>query len=191
MFIQIIYKILFTWLVARCSGGLLDPSLFKHVLDDVANNGLGVSQIQDHFNSLTYTDTTVDGSSLATEISSSLSSKFNGPIQALNNLKTAIEDEIGNFRTSTSIVECCQARGTTYNSRFRSTVNMNEACITKSENSPSSIRYPNNRIVEVMKKNYQENPELKWQYLGTEDGILLNYPSFKFSTCRDYDPRFR
>jgi hypothetical protein len=68
---------------------------------------------------------------------------------------------------------------------------MNEACITKSENSPSSIRYPNNRIVEVMKKNYQENPELKWQYLGTEDGILLNYPSFKFSTCRDYDPRFR
>jgi hypothetical protein len=56
------------------------------------------------------------------QISSSLSSKFNGPIQALNNLKKAIEAEIGNFRTSTSIVECCQARGTTYNSRFRSTV---------------------------------------------------------------------
>ncbi|XP_053377482.1 VWFA and cache domain-containing protein 1-like isoform X2 [Mercenaria mercenaria] len=195
MFIQWFVEVVAIWLMsegcARCYGQVIDPSLFRNVLDDVANNALGVNEIQNYFNSLTYTDTPVDGPSLATEISSSLSSKFNGPIQALGKLKSAVERDISSFQSVTGLDECCQATGNVYNERFRSTVNTNDACITISENSPSTIRYPTQSIVEVMKENYRDNPELKWQYLGTEDGILLNYPSFKFSACRDYDPRFR
>ena len=70
-------------------------------------------------------------------------------------------------------------------------VNTNEACYTRSDSSPSSIRYPTDRIMDVMKQNYRDNPELKWQYLGTEDGLLLNFPSYRLSSCGDYDPRFR
>lgn len=59
------------------------------------------------------------------QISTSLSNKFKGPIQALQKLKFAIEQEISSFSTNTSLLECCQSTGAVYNERFRSTVHSN------------------------------------------------------------------
>ena len=48
-------------------------------------------------------------------------------------------------------------------------------------------------LVETMKQNYANNPALKWQYVGTEDGVLHIYPASvncQF-TSESYDPRLR
>ncbi|KAJ7392146.1 hypothetical protein OS493_013518 [Desmophyllum pertusum] len=38
----------------------------------------------------------------------------------------------------------------------------------------------------------QAFPSIKWQYFGTEEGMLANYPAFEDTAdCKSYDPRFR
>jgi len=37
-----------------------------------------------------------------------------------------------------------------------------------------------------------DQPFIKWQYFGSEEGILINFPAFQLSDdCSGYDPRFR
>ncbi|VDI58540.1 Hypothetical predicted protein [Mytilus galloprovincialis] len=169
----------------------VDGGRFSQVLTDIANNALGVNKIQEHYNSLRYTNSLLDGEGLVTEISASLSTKFNGPIQALMRIKQAIEEDIDSFPSVTSMPQCCHATGLTNSSQFRTKVNMMQACVTISSYSPQKRTFPTTKIQEVMKDNHNRNPNLKWQYFGKEDGIFINYPSFKLNDCSNYDPRFR
>ncbi|XP_063407199.1 VWFA and cache domain-containing protein 1-like [Mytilus trossulus] len=169
----------------------IDGGSFSQVLTDIANNALGVNKIQEHYNSLHYTNSLLDGEGLVTEISASLSTKFDGPIQALMRIKQAVEEDIDTFSSYTSMPQCCHATGLTNSSQFRTKVNMNQACVTISSYSPPERTFPTTKIQEVMKENNRLNPNLKWQYFGKEDGIYLNYPSLKLNDCSSYDPRFR
>ncbi|XP_076082495.1 VWFA and cache domain-containing protein 1-like isoform X1 [Mytilus galloprovincialis] len=169
----------------------VDGGRFSQVLTDIANNALGVNKIQEHYNSLHYTNSLLDGEGLVTEISASLSTKFDGPIQALMRIKQAVEEDIDRFPSYTSMPQCCHATGLTNSSQFRTKVNMNQACVTISSFSPPERTFPTTKIQDVMKDNHNRNPNLKWQYFGKEDGIYLNYPSLKLNDCSNYDPRFR
>ncbi|XP_071141369.1 VWFA and cache domain-containing protein 1-like isoform X1 [Mytilus edulis] len=169
----------------------VDGGRFSQVLTDIANNALGVNKIQEHYNNLRYTNSLLDGEGLVTEISASLSTKFDGPIQALMRIKQAVEEDIDSFPSYTSMPQCCHATGLTNSSQFRTKVNMNQACVTISAYSPPERTFPTAKIQDVMKDNYNRNPNLKWQYFGKEDGIYVNYPSLKLNDCSNYDPRFR
>ncbi|KAJ8315327.1 hypothetical protein KUTeg_007477 [Tegillarca granosa] len=166
---------------------VIDGAAFTNVLQSIANNALGVAKVQnlhvleEDYDKVIYRNTFLDGGGLVTEISSSLSRKFNGPIQALKKIKEAVEQDINSYTTTRTLKQCCQATG----------INTNEACVTISSDSPPGSTFPNTRIQEVMKENYRQNPNLKWQYFGKEDGVYVNYPSVKLSDCSNYDPRYR
>ena len=49
-------------------------------------------------------------------------------------------------------------------------------------------------LLDIMIKNYKSSSTSRWQYLGTEDGVLHIYPAA--NRCHiinndNYDPRFR
>ena len=49
-------------------------------------------------------------------------------------------------------------------------------------------------VIEVMKRNFQENGNLGWQYFGSEEGVHIFYPGKNASgnnACDEYDPRQR
>ena len=70
-----------------------------------------------------------------------------------------------------------------------SQVSENSACVSRST---SSVRFPNREIQDVMKKNYNNNPNLLWQYYAGTDGTFLIYPAHSFNpNCFSYDPRLR
>ncbi|XP_071151168.1 uncharacterized protein [Mytilus edulis] len=100
----------------------VDGGRFSQVLTDIANNALGVNKIQEHYNNLRYTNSLLDGEGLVTEISASLSTKFDGPIQALMRIKQAVEEDIDSFPSYTSMPQCCHATGLTNSSQFRTKV---------------------------------------------------------------------
>lgn len=75
---------------------------------------------------------------------------------------------------------------------FISKVDFDSMCVTTSGISSREKKYPtNNGILNTMKSNHKKNPSLLWQYVGFENGILINYPATKLSHCSSYDPRFR
>ncbi|KAJ8321750.1 hypothetical protein KUTeg_000221 [Tegillarca granosa] len=57
-------------------------------------------------------------------------------------------------------------------------------------NVAGNAKYPPRSVIDVMKKNYDDNNNILWQYFGSEDGTYINYPAVKLKSC-DYDPRFR
>uniref|UniRef100_K1RDU8 VWFA and cache domain-containing protein 1 n=1 Tax=Magallana gigas TaxID=29159 RepID=K1RDU8_MAGGI len=71
-------------------------------------------------------------------------------------------------------------------------VDFDSMCVSTSGISSREKKYPtNNGILNTMKSNHKKNPSLLWQYVGFENGILINYPATKLSHCSSYDPRFR
>ena len=43
----------------------------------------------------------------------------------------------------------------------------------------------------MYKENARSNPSLKWQYFGSEFGIINQFPSSRAADCGSYDHRFR
>lgn len=52
------------------------------------------------------------------------------------------------------------------------------------------ITKPTEPVYNVMKKNLNDFPDIKWQYFGSEKGEMVIYPSNK-NCDKNYDPRFR
>ncbi len=70
-------------------------------------------------------------------------------------------------------------------------VDTNHICYRQSEFASTSHLMPDDSLVSTFVNNRQIVSSVKWQYLGTEDGMAFVYPSSKASDCHKYDPRFR
>ena len=69
---------------------------------------------------------------------------------------------------------------------------MNVMCNTGVGMDDQNSVYPTQALLETFKKNHADNAGLKWQYFGSEDGVLMTYPAAKKCfTDSGYDPRFR
>ncbi|XP_013420899.1 VWFA and cache domain-containing protein 1 [Lingula anatina] len=150
--------------------------------------------MQAEYDKVSYREDSIDGPGNIRELANSLRTKFQGPISALTKIKDAIEDDYASFSSVRSMTQCCQVVEATYDKRFSQEVNFDKACVTIAGQSSVNKKFPTARVVEVMKENVRINPNLKWQYFGGEDGILLNYPAVKptgVPDCDSYDPRFR
>ena len=55
---------------------------------------------------------------------------------------------------------------------------------------PSDGEYPTAAVLNAMKANQARIPGLKWQYFGSEKGIMSLYPA-KRDCNHNFDPRFR
>lgn len=177
------------------SGSWIDGNILSEELNRIANDGLGAKEVQAEFDSLSYRLKAVDGQQLAQDLSRALAAKFQEPIHALNQTKSLIESEYFKFTNTRTMELCCEATELKYDSKFKTAVNFTKACVAVSSQSPQNMKFPTQSIVDLMKQNHDDYPNLKWQYFGTEDGITLQYPSVDYSTfypnCGDYDPRYR
>lgn len=68
-------------------------------------------------------------------------------------------------------------------------VNLNEVC-TSGEQLASATKFVTNTVCDKMKANLLAHPTIRWQYFGSEGGVMPVYPSFRQCDV-NYDPRFR
>ena len=54
----------------------------------------------------------------------------------------------------------------------------------------SPTKFPSEVMLKTMKSSLQGIPSIKWQYFGTEEGVIAIYPAFDMKD-KTYDPRFR
>lgn len=148
------------------------------------------------FDRLQFTQQAVDGATLITAVADKVGSKFKDRFSVVRKLKTAAEASYARSQASSSQWECCKTEDTSsnleYDSRFRQKVDLTTGCIAISGSAPSNRRYLDDTFVDEMKKILNDHPFIKWQYFGSEDGVLTNFPAFQLSNdCSGYDPRFR
>ncbi|XP_065940596.1 VWFA and cache domain-containing protein 1 isoform X3 [Magallana gigas] len=182
-------------LVLAC---LVSPSLAKINADILAGElnrvmeDIGYKELQDHFNRLEYTTFPIDYSTVTQKVADSITAKFREMEEALHLLRTNIEQDFLSFSSKRTTRECCENVEYKYVNRFRAKVDFDSMCVTTSGISSRQKKYPTkNGILNTMKSNHKKNPSLLWQYVGFENGILINYPATKLSHCSSYDPRFR
>ncbi len=114
----------------------------------------------------------------------------------MRKLKKAVEDSYGRSPSYLRQWECCKTKDISdyleYDSRFRQKVDLDKACVKISGSARSNRRYLDNIFVKEMKKMLNDYPFIKWQYFGSEEGMLTIFPAFEDkAACSSYDPRFR
>ncbi|XP_078384872.1 VWFA and cache domain-containing protein 1-like [Oculina patagonica] len=174
---------------------LLDARLFRRALTKLATDGLGVSDLQEHFDKLPFTETLVNGRTIIPNMAAEVSVKFKDRFLVVRKLKQAVESSWPKSPT-TNPAECCQIAnspsGLEYDSRFRKKVDFSRVCVKIPEGALSSREYVADSVVAKMEEIMKDHPFIKWQYFASEDGTYTNFPAFEdMADCRSYDPRFR
>ncbi|XP_078384871.1 VWFA and cache domain-containing protein 1-like [Oculina patagonica] len=176
---------------------LLDPKLLSQTLTKLATDGLGVDDLQEHFDKLKFTETSVDGSSIIPKLAAEVSGKFRERFLVVRKLKEAVESSWLMESPTTNPTECCQIanspNGLEYDSRFRKLkVDFSRVCVKIPVDAQASREYVADSVVNKMKDLMKNHEFIKWQYFASEDGTYTNFPAFEDTAdCRSYDPRFR
>ena len=90
--------------------------------------------------------------------------------------------------------ECCKVDKSTltYDARFRSEVDLNAICLKVAAHAPDNPGYLSDRFLAETKAISEEHSFVKWQYFGSEEGVMTNFPTYDDTEpCDRYDPRFR
>ncbi|XP_077994463.1 VWFA and cache domain-containing protein 1-like [Glandiceps talaboti] len=182
-----------TWLslFILSESAILDVNIFADKLDNLANEGLGVSEMQKHFDRLDFASRPIDGTTMINRLSTELSAKFKARLDALKNLQTSVQDSYASDIEGT-FPECCSVTGLEYDSRFGIEIDVDDACERISPSvGEKEVKKLSEPVLDVMKTNFQQNPSLKWQYFGSEEGVFTVYPAHAMHSCDSYDNRFR
>ncbi|ELT90476.1 hypothetical protein CAPTEDRAFT_196421 [Capitella teleta] len=169
-----------------------DPgSALTGILEKFVNEGLGVQKMQDHLDRSTFDTSPVVPHTLLNTLADSLSKKFSERVAVVRGLRDKVEEVWGSLLKTTSFKKCCSdVNAKEIGSNFQQKVDREQACNHGPGLNNNSSKYPNKNIVDVMKENLYQYPSIKFQYVGTEEGVTTVFPKFK--TCSStYDPRFR
>ncbi|XP_077996293.1 VWFA and cache domain-containing protein 1-like isoform X2 [Glandiceps talaboti] len=178
--------------VASAQEDILNADKFIQDLLNLANNGLGVQEMQNYFDSMTFEPLPIEGRTLVEELKTVLNQKFLVRVDALRKIKDAVvemyDQDQGSFQ------QCCQVdlSDLEFNSRYGKALDPNTVCTRISPNAEPNSRHFSHEVIEVMKENFRKLPTLKWQYFNSEEGVFTIYPANKLDSCTDgYDGRFR
>ncbi|ELU16027.1 hypothetical protein CAPTEDRAFT_193020 [Capitella teleta] len=136
-------------------------------LRSYVNHRLGVEKMQTHLDSLSFSRTPVIPEELLATVSESLNKKFTEKISVVRRIRDEIEQLWMTLPRRSSLPKCCSSLNT-----IEIDTNFQQ------------------KIIQVMKENLHLYPSIKFQYVGTEEGVTTVYPRFK-SCSSTYDPRFR
>ena len=72
-------------------------------------------------------------------------------------------------------------------------MDLNNICLKISGSAPANPTHLNTEaVLKEMKDIHEKNPFIKWQYFGSEKGVMTNFPVFDDKVaCTVYDPRYR
>ncbi|XP_064634885.1 VWFA and cache domain-containing protein 1-like isoform X2 [Lineus longissimus] len=186
--------VLFSTPVPKCDAEpWIKAANFDEDVVMLRNKGLRVKSWQTYLDNIQYQSADIStGSNLIKKVAGTISRKSKRLIDSIKLLKTAVEKDYENFTATPHFNRCCQVTNLTFDARFFTGVDVDTACDLISKASALNKTYPTKAVMEVMKKNLQEDPSMKWQYFGTEEGISTVYPANKYSKpCGMYEPRIR
>lgn len=170
---------------------LIEPSFIGQKLQTFAKEGLGVDEMQEYFDSLKYNERELRGTNIV-PLASKLRDIFKARFTIAERLKKTVEHAYGT--TEEPFPECCKFDKSTlkYDVRFRSKVNLNSMCLKIAGTAPKNPIHLDRTILKEMKAISDEYPSVKWQYFGSEQGVMTNFPAYDDPVkCDGYDPRFR
>jgi len=153
------------------------------------------SFFQQYFNDLQYNKQTIDGKTITPELADKLKDKFTTRFNVVEHLKRAVEASYAKPPKPTTAKECCKVDKSKpiYDENFRSKVDLNNICLKISGSaSPNLTHLDAEEVLKEMKDIYAQYPFIKWQYFGSEEGVLTTFPVYDDKDpCTKYDPRYR
>lgn len=175
---------------------LLDGTKLSQALTRLATDGLHVAEIQSQIDKLQSQEESVSGESIILSLTSKIAEKFTERINVVHRLKQAVQESYKRSHTYSRPWECCQIEhrpsDLEYDARFRQRVDVQRACVKISGTSLKKRRYLDEQVANKMKQIFDESPFIKWQYFGSEEGMLTLFPAFADKAlCSGYDPRLR
>ena len=123
-----------------------------------------------------------------------LSNKFETRFEVAKRLKKAVEDSYARSAKAAPKAECCKVDKSTlkYDIRFHSRVDLDNVCLKISGSASSNPVHLDEGVFNEMKDISRTYPFIKWQYFGSEEGVMTNFPVFDDKEeCDKYDPRYR
>ena len=135
----------------------------------------------------------MDGKSEIDLLANLLRQRFHDNIFALEQIKTTVENAYSNQQVYSSPIypECCKINPTETDYRFKTKVFRDRFCELRAKYVSKGAKHLSKSLKETMINNLNKNPDLRWQYFGSQEGILSVYPAFKFPSCDSYDNRVR
>nr|XP_006819871.1 PREDICTED: VWFA and cache domain-containing protein 1-like [Saccoglossus kowalevskii] len=116
--------------------------------------------------------------------------KVSSTIHALENIREAVEKSF--VQSEIEFTPCCEMPDDMeLNTAFGKAVNLSIGCIRIADNAEPNSGFLSYDVIDVMKNNYDSFSNLKWQYFGTDEGVLTIYPASLIDGCDNYDHRFR
>lgn len=179
----------------QVNASLLDPTLIGKELQKFARDALGVDEMQKHFEDLQHHKQTINGEDIIPSLAVRLADKLKTRFAVAKRLKEAVEDSYNRAaKLKPAFPECCKADKSKlkYDARFRSKVDLNNLCLKVSGSAPSNPILLDKNVLLEMKDISRTYPFIKWQYFGSEEGVLTNFPVYDDNEdCSKYDPRYR
>ena len=123
-----------------------------------------------------------------------LSDKFKARFEVAKRLKKAVEDSYARSTKAAPQTECCHINKSTlkYDVRFHSRVDLENVCLKISDSASPNPIHLDAGVLNEMKDISKTYPFIKWQYFGSEQGVMTNFPVFDDKEeCDKYDPRYR
>lgn len=151
--------------------------------------------MQKDFDRLRFNEEAVNGSSVILSLTANIANKFKERFNVVRKLKQAVEEAYGRSQSFSRQWECCKveySNNLEYDVRFRQRVDHAKACVKISGSALANRRYLDDTFVNEMKQILLDHPFVKWQYFGSEEGMLTLFPAFEDeAACPSFDPRFR
>ena len=147
-----------------------------------------------YFNSLQYHKQTIKGDEITTSLALELAEKFKTRYKVAELLKKAVEASYNRAGKPKPAEECCKADKSKlkYDVRFRSNVDLDNICLKVSGTASSNPVLLDETVFSEMKQISKTYPFIKWQYFGSKEGVLTNFPVYEDKEeCPKYDPRYR
>jgi hypothetical protein len=122
-----------------------------------------------------------------------LRQRFHDKIFAVEKIKTTVENAYSKQQESASPIypECCEVNPTKTDYRFKAKVFDDKVCELHAKYPSKGVKYLPKNLEKTMIENLNKDPDLRWQYFGSQEGILWLYPAIKYSSCDSYDNRIR
>lgn len=193
-------------LLACAVRGLRLPDLQRQQLTEslssIENEILGAKRFQDFINNSStgqkWQQKKLNVPKLVADMAMGLSRKLKARMIALQKLKSTVACSQTSKRKD-PLLKCCQAdkiasyqSTQVYSPAFFQHVNFNYLCNINASTATLSKHSADKKFFQAAKDNFKFFPDLKWQYFGTEQGLLTQYPAVNIGSCNTgYDNRFR